>query len=359
MAGGGFLDRILGTKETQTEVEDTCCKFKCDNFCELMATNLYSKVLHEAADRAVIPEEITKSSFYITIYDNYSPYKIGLVSWVVKALTEQSQIFLEKKKLSDGTYIFERITNTNDAYSNIENKTIKPNVIELDFRKFKQYDLLCLMFELLQGILEATSKNVTIANALILKIHELTKLTENSSNNEALRLQLEQLNTAIREGRAGFIDAQSNIEFVNVDTKPNEEAASFVFSMIANVTGLPKSWVYGLIVGGLGSQEQGDEKALDDAIKYYYFSIMHGVLYAVYDKSFEYKQTVTDVASLVSMLAFVETTTLLTPEGKKKFMLNNTGFLEEDLNLEGTNTSSNVNSNSDNSDQDNSDQVEE
>lgn len=91
--------------------------------------------------------------------------------------------------------------------------------------------------------------------------------------------------------------------------------------------------IFGDVVTGLGSSSDGDELRLNAAIKRYFYSIMSGVLFAVYDRPFEYRNMVDDIQGMVTMFTFIETTSLLTDEGKLKFMINNTGMNEEDFNI--------------------------
>ncbi len=145
--------------------------------------------------------------------------------------------------------------------------------------------------------------------------------------------QLAQLNEGLVSGRAGFIDAQSSLEFPAFDAGPAESATKFIFNMISSITGLPNSYIFGEVVGGLGDTSTGDKERMNSAISRYYHSIFSGVLYATYNKIFDYKQIVSDVNELITAFAFVETTTMLTDAGKLKFMINNTGMNEEDFTL--------------------------
>jgi len=74
------LSGISGTKQTITEVQDITCLGFDHDFCLTYGRTIYAKILHECADRAMLPKEVVKSGYTMTVYDNYSPFKVGLVS---------------------------------------------------------------------------------------------------------------------------------------------------------------------------------------------------------------------------------------------------------------------------------------
>ena len=309
-----------------------------NKFGEVFARNIYSKIMHECADRAMLNEEISKAGYTITVHDNYSPYKKGLVSWVVDTMISGQKVYLRKEKVAADVFIFHKL----DA---IEVKRLEDGVkagqqfpievVELDFTEFTEAAVVRLLFSLLQALLVSMSKGVAISGALVLKIHALSEMIANSSNDAAIAVQVAQINDGLAGGKGAFIDAKSSTDFTTYDSSSARDSINFVFSLISSLTGLPNSYLFGDIVVGIGNGDNGDEERMNAAIRRYYQGVWSGVLYAVYDRVFNYKQKVSDISSLTTMFAFIETTTLLTDEGKLKFMVNNTGLDPEDFTLKG------------------------
>lgn len=288
---------------------------------------IYTKIMHEAADRAAIPEGVDKAAYTLTVHDSYSPYKKGLVSLLVEGMVNHSIKYYRTSK-SNQVILFEEVPQ-NEATD--ENGTIKAGILELDFREFLESKVLEMLFSLLSGILQSMSNGVTISQAVLLKIHELSKMIDNQQNIEPLKKQLRQLNDALTQGKPGVVDAKSALEFPEYNPEPAEKASGYVFALISSLTGLPASYLFGEVVGGLGDTSNSDEKRLDAAIRRYFHSIFAPALVVVFTKSFEYKLMLGDSTELVALLQWLESSTLITPEGKSRIILNNTPLIESDI----------------------------
>ena len=322
----GIENKTKLSAETMTEVK--CVGIANSKLAEVMTKNLYTRIIHKCFTRAILPDGILASAFNMSIYDSYSPFKLGLASVVVDALYNMKKVYVEVSETDNGVKLFTVLeTNATEEDKN------KSNVIELDFTKYYQVEVIKLLYTLLLGVLSAIDKGITISQAMVFKLHKLSEMVQNNSTDKVLREQLTQLNEAISQGNAGFIDANSDIMFPSYDAAPAEGALSLIYGVIANITGLPMSFINSETVGGLGSTSDSDNQRLNDAIEYYYFNIVNNILYSIYNKPFEFKQFVDDVNALVSMFAFIETTELLTDSGKLKFMRNNTGFSDDDINI--------------------------
>lgn len=302
--------------------------FNSAGFGKALLGVVYRKIMTECADRASLPAGITKEAYTLTVYDSFSPAKRGLVSVLVDGMVKRSKKFYRVDKTNRGDLLFVEVFGT-DAQD--EKGNVKTGVMELDFSQFVEPEILALLFDVLMLITQSVGNATAISQAAIIKIHELSQMIANEQNLEPLTHQLKQLNEAISAGRAGVIDAQSSVEFAQVDAEPAARAADFIYSMITTVTGIPASYLFGEVAGGLGDQSQGDEKRLNVAIKRYFHSIMAGALYSAFGKAFQYKTLVDDLSGLVELFTFLETTTLLTEAGKRRLLLDNTALTEADI----------------------------
>lgn len=326
---GFFTDKLtfLGQKNTITEIKDVSCLDFDKDFCDVLLNAMYSKIILECADRTVLTNDIEKSGYTQTVYDSYSPKKSGLASWVVYAITYQQKVYLKKLKIKGDIYIFKRVTQSEA----LKDKSLREDSIELDFLSFKEAVVIRLLFSLLQQIMIAMSKGITASQALVLKINALSGMIANSENIKALEEQIKQINNGLKNGKAGYIDAKSSIDFLTYDSTNTEKAAKYIFSLISTITGLPSSYLFGEVISGLGGGDNGDAVRFDSAIKPYFYNVWSGILYNVYNQSLEFKKSPEDVEKLITLFTFIETSTALTDAGKLKFMINNTSFNEEDF----------------------------
>lgn len=302
--------------------------FVMGKFGESLLTVVYSKIMAEAADRASLPAGVDKEPYTLTVYDSVSPAKRGLVSVLVSGMVKRNKKFFRVDKTKRGDLLFIEVHGT-DSHDGAGN--VKPGIMELDFTGFRESEVLALLFEVLGLITQAVGNATAISQAAIIKIHELSQMIANEQNLEPLTAQIRQLNESITKGRAGVIDAQSSIEFAKVDTKPGSDAAAYIYSMIGTITGIPASYLFGEVAGGLGDQSTGDEKRLNAAIRRYFHSILSGALYAAWGKTFQYKTLIDDLPSLVELFTWLETTTMITEDGKKRLLLDNTALNEDEI----------------------------
>ena len=328
-----WLEKLRGIDSKTNSNTNTITELNCVGICnsklaDVMVKNLYTRIIHKCFSRSIIPDGIDKSAFNMSVYDSYSPFKLGLASVITNTLVDMQQAFIKVSKTDGGVVLFTVL----DSNASEQEKNAS-DVIELDFTKFYQVEVIKLIYCLIQGVLSGIDNGITVSQAMVFKLHKLSEMVQNNSTDKVLREQLEQLNTSITQGKAGFIDAQSDVVFPTFDAKPSQTSLDLLYGMIANITGLPMSFINSETVGGLGSTSDSDNQRLNDAIEYYYFNVINNILYSVYNRVFEFQQFVSDINGMISLFAFIETTTLLSEEGKHKFMRNNTGFNDEDLNI--------------------------
>lgn len=334
----GMIDWLTGKQaEIESNADEMASEVKAESvaaskFARVYLGMVYSKIMHECADRASIPEGVDKSAYTATVYDSYSPFKRGLVSLLVAGMINRD---LSYYRIKDGTGVkgaklFDKITSS-DALD--EGGSIKAGVLELDFREFKESKVLEMLFSILSGILQSMSNGVTITQAVLFKIHELSKMMDNQQNMEPLIKQMRQINDAITQGLPGVLDAKSGIEFPEYDAAPAEQASALVFKLISSLTGLPASYLFGEVVGGLGDTSNSDETRMDAAVRQYYHPIYAPALLVVFNKPFEYQMPVSDWSEIVPLMKWIEETNLLTAEGKKRILLSSTPLTEGDINV--------------------------
>lgn len=330
-----MLDKLLGRKETPAEraAKETATEIKAvdveaSGFAQVYLAKIYTQIMHECADRTSLPEDVKKAPYTMTVHDSFSPQKRGLVSLLVEGMTKRTHKYYEPNKTTLGDYVFKEVP-ANEAVN--EKGEVRPRILELDFREFLESKVLGMIFDILGGVMQSTANGVTISRAVLLGIHELSGMTANDQNIEPLTRQLRQLNDSISQGRPGVIDAKSKLEFPKFDPKPAAEASTQLFNLISSLTGLPASYIFGEVAGGLGDTSKSDERRFDAAIRRYYHSIYAPAVFVVFQKPFEYKPIIIDADSLIKLLTWVENTRLLTPDGKRRIVMDNTSLTENDF----------------------------
>ena len=327
--GAAFLQMFT---RTIPSIEGVSCRGISDNFATIYTSTLYKKILLECAEKSSIPNEIDHFGFALSVYDSFAPAKKGLISLLVECIVNNRRTFFERKEicgLKDG-YTFVQI----DEDKAFSNKKIKANVIELDFSNFIESKLIFILFECLGLVLSALDKNITISNALVFKIKDLSAQVASKSALDPVIEQIKSLNSGIRKGKGGFMDAESSIDTVEIKTDSASKVTNLVYGLIATIVGLPKSDLFGEVTTGLGSSDRGDERRANIAYKKYFHDVLSGVFYGVWGRPFSYKIPPVDLNALIDAAAFIETTSILTREGKLKILKNHfSGLDDNDFNI--------------------------
>lgn len=329
----GLFEKWFGSAKEAVQKPEPLLAPQFDRtvFSVAYAAKFYQFVIGEAVARSSPADGLDRDALALTMNDSYSPYKRGLTSLIVKGILEQSRKYYRKEDAGRGDYLFKEVTDS--SHLNDKGELTDPNVLELDFREFRESAVVGLLFETLSFTLQGVSNGVTLGQAAILKIHELSQMLDSGQNLEPIKSQLTQLNESIRSGRPGVIDAKSALEFPKYEVEPATRASDLIFSMIITLTGVPASYIYGFVSGGLGDQAEGDERRLNSAIRRYFDNVVSGCLWSVFNKPFHYKTIIADLQYMTELFTWVETTSILTEEGKKRIIMDNTALGEEDIDV--------------------------
>jgi hypothetical protein len=333
MAESRLSSIFSAIRGTVTSSLSSVSEIKSDSFSSefprQMAFVMYRKILSEAIERVVTPTGIDREDVRLTLYDNYSPYREGLLTKIIWAMVDKKQLFLQKRKVIDNWFIFESVGR--DVA--ISNGKIDGDYIELDFREFDEAEIVITLMCILRRLMDLLSKGVKVSSTLLIKIYKLSEMIDSQESQEPLMKQIKQINEGLgSDGNGSFIDSNSDVGFTNYDSTPVDAAISTIYGMLSNITGLSRSALFGEVVTGLGSGDSGDAERNNMALKRYFYSIMFGVMYAVYLERFSYQEPV-DIEKIQGILDLIETTDSLTDEAKRKFIVANTSFNEDDVKI--------------------------
>lgn len=333
-----FFDRFkTGFKSVFSAVSEVDAVSFSSDFADQMAYTMYHKILSEAVERIVTPESVDRENVRLTLYDNYSPFKEGLLRRICWAMVKRRKLFLKKLPVSPssgdkGWFVFEHVEQT-EVFDG-EGKKQGKDYIELDFTKFYESSNVVTLFKIMQSLMNLLSKGVKVSSTLLLKINKLSEMINNEADQQALEIQLKQVNEGLASanGNGAYVDSDTDVGFTSYDSTPLDNAISTIYGILSNITGVSRSVIAGEVITGLGSGDNGDEDRNNMAFKRYFYSVLFGVLYSVYLEKFGY-QDPEDVENIQLVLDMLSTTDILTEEAKIKFAVTNTPFSKEDFNF--------------------------
>lgn len=294
-----------------------------DKYIDKMMRHAYEHVL----GLAVSDVDGDKRDIVITTaYDHYSPRSNGFLHYLAEAMAKKSQIVLEKKNQSDGSYIFKR---AQQGYEKVD-----PNRVYFDFTDYESTDLLCVYFGMMYDALEAAARGVKTSQGLIVYLEKLSENLADSKAKEIIEGQILALSDALKGGKTGYASGGSKAEFIKFDIDPTSKAIEFCFSMIAGHFGLPVSEFNGIGGSAMSDTGESDRKKTRQAKERYFNQIIRPALQAIFadNENWQLEPDIDELELLTGVLAAVEMTDLLTNDGKKK-ILSQFGLGDEDLDL--------------------------
>lgn len=298
-------------------------------FVKISATALYERIIYAVIKEIQTGNDDNESeALTLSASDNYTPFSRGFVYFLSTAMAEKKQIYIKKEKVGN-QYIFSKTEST---------EVNKPDVIELDFRKFTQATLLNQYYAILFDALNGAAKGVKISQGLLLKISRLSEMLADKRQITAVEKQLTQISDALRDARTAYMDANSSAEFASFDTEPSDKAIAFVYQLISNLTGYSTSFVKGEKSGSsLSDSGEADKRQNREATEFYFNSIVQSVLEAIFKKMYKLKPNLDNIENLPSMLSTIEMWGEGSEEGKK-FLYEQIGLSDRHLDLSNKNT---------------------
>lgn len=296
-----------------------------DRYQQIAIAELFSRIIYTALDYVALPDELNKAEFSKTLHNSYSPLKHGLVHHLVTAISQKKTVYLKKEKLQGGSYLFTILNNRDEVEES--------DLLELNFTKFDQVDLLTEYYGMIFDSIVGAAKSIKTSKSLLFKLKGLSEMIATKESLQAVEAQINQIAKSLRDGDTAWIDGESELESPSVDIKPVESQLQMSYSLVANATGYPMSFINGEIAASLGSTGEGDRKQIRKASIYYFNSILRGVLESVFSVSFEEKADIENLSDLSELLSTVEMTDILTDEGKRKILKQHFALDDRDISL--------------------------
>lgn len=292
-------------------------------FAEKMLMHTYKKVLFLPVTSIGGSDE-EKQSIFNSAADHYSPKSNGFIHYAAKAMSKKRQIILDKDKHGD-YFLFK------EAAGNVEKVTADHLV--LDFTEYESTDLLTAYFEMMHDALNAAAKGVKSSQGLIVYLEKLHESLADSKAKEIIEGQIKGLGESLRGGKTGYASGGSKVEFIKFDIEPTKAAIEFCYAQVAGHLGLPLSAVNGQGGSSMSDTGESDRKQTRQATEHYFLSIVRPLLSSIYQRSdFSLEVEIEDIDSLSTAMFLLESSTILTKEGKKKIAAQ-FGLDDEDLNL--------------------------
>ncbi|EPW7384741.1 hypothetical protein ACWO80_003449 [Vibrio cholerae] len=297
-------------------------------FSQFAVSAIYRRILFTTL-RHVSFDENQGNEVMSTCMDRYSPRSIGLITHISKAMASKSRIVLQKRQLSDGSFVLSKIDATPEVVD------MKPDLFELDFTGYTDTDILKVYTSIMYDALLSAFRGVKMTRAILLGLYQLAEMLDTDEANAAVLSQVISITNAVRNGGTSVTDSNSKIEFVRFDIEPTEKIKNFVYQQYSSITGFPVSFFNGTGGSSLSDTGESDKKQTRQACEFYFYEVLNPALNAIFGKSFTLKPDI-DIGEISTILEIVEASTILNEKGAL-FLLNQAGIKKEHVDLSSLN----------------------
>lgn len=312
------FSKFFGTNTQQQTDFQLDIRFPWDlaqkDFTEWFCKNLYRKVLLDCYARAADFPQKKESVLWDSVVNTQSAR--GLVSILAEGMTDtEHEVYL--------LYVNNTVRPalTEEERQAILNDLTGDHGIILSFKDFYQTKILKQLAALLFCALKNANTGLHLSQSVILKI---SGLRENISvlNSQGPTAQAKALVQALtQDGKGAMLDSGDLIETPPFDPEPMEKTLDVIFGLISLSTGLPRSYVDGLVNSGLSDTGEADSLAVERALSFYFNSIFKPVCDKLLKCNLVYKRSSwRKFAEVANLLPVLEATDMVPTEYKEKLI---------------------------------------
>lgn len=243
----------------------------------------YVKILTDTADRTHgLTEESEAALWDNFVFDSSTN---GLISFLAKAMTDKSDLFLTYKL----KVLREADQNEKTQIEADYKLSGKSSVgVWVSFKCYKRTDMLKIYSALEYCVLASLHKTVNISKAVQIKISDLRSGIGLQDSQIAIS-QAKSIATALANGKDVLLDAKDSVVNATPDISPTEKAISFLDSKRAFVLALPVSYVTGVQTSSIGSTGEQDMRSVERGLKQYFETILKPTCKALFGPTVEFK----------------------------------------------------------------------
>lgn len=301
---GGFFNKAVSGHSGAGVEEIYPLALKCNHFTKIDIQSTYRKILTDVIERTHgVPEKMEKH-----LWDNcvVNEAADGLITLLVKAMYNKGQLFLVYVKSADVM----RVATPNEQTQikeDYRSKGASDVGCFIAFSNFEITDILKIFSELEYYVLAGFHKNVNLSKAVQIKMDQMRASVAFSDADVAIQ-QAKEIAVSLRAGRDVLLDSKDSIDTAKTDMSPIDSAVTFLNTKRSFYLGLPVSYVSGVQTGGIGSTGEGDNRAIERGLKYFYESIVKPVLLALFGLKTEYRSSdFREISSALETLTTFET----------------------------------------------------
>lgn len=229
----------------------------------------------------------------------------GLISILVDAIYNKSEVVIFYDRSIDVLKIADskQAAKIREDYKKVGGES--PDGIILNFKNFDMVNMLKVYSAIEYNSICSLFKVVNLSRALQVKISKMRESVALKDSKKFIE-DARAIAIALSKGQGVVVDKEDEITVPQVDFAPTEKALKFCATKKAEITGMPSSYITGLQSDGLSSTGEGDDKAIEKGLRYYFFLIIKPVFKELFGDDLKFRSNNKEavMASLEALKVF-------------------------------------------------------
>lgn len=279
----------------------------------LETKSLYRKILRDCVSRIVGLTSVEKRLFYDSCLN--SDAQKGIVTLLVDTMYTKSTIYL----VYDKKIKFVRVA-TSEEQQQIKDGSLLKNVAVCSFSAFEEISLIKIYMAMMFSSLNSLNTQVNIAKAILFKFKSFRDKIAGRDLSSKIP-EAAAMNTGLKAGKGLMCDSEDKIESIKLDVAPSKATQDIIEGRMANVTGMPISYINGALSAGISATGEADSSAVERGLEPYFNSIIKPVADALFSKDVQFKSDNWRMLSeRVNALPIIEMSQIIDDEQKASFV---------------------------------------
>lgn len=323
-----FKNLFSSQQSTEQKVKISNIKFPIaeKQFCYLLTKVIYKRILIDVIYRLDYPSELTQRFIQKNfLFFNQDGSNIrSIIDLIASAIAYQSKIYLVYNSTLDDLKTPLRIATPKEEIQmdNIMQKQafLPQGQYIFNGQGIDEAILINALNQQLYNILKSTNSQLNASACPVFKFKDLTRNVA-LSDQEIVKEQAMQMEEALKSGNGIFMDADSAVDLLQPRTESEQTALNNYIQTLALISGLPSSYISGILTSGSYNGGSSDSTAIDRALTTMKLQIIDPIIEGLFDTFIPYKRDKwIYLYKMNGLISTIDSCTTLSKEEKIKYI---------------------------------------
>lgn len=295
-------------------------------FCLLLTKVIYKRILIDVIYRLDYPSQLTQRFIqknFLFFNQDGSNIK-SIIDLIASAIAHQSKIYLIYNSTLDDLKTPLRLATPQEQIKMdhlMQQQAFLPQGQYIfNGQGIDEAILINALNQQLYNILKSTNSQLNASACPVFKFKDLTRNVA-LSDQEVVQTQAQQMEDALKSGNGIFMDADSAVDLLQPRTESEQTALNNYIQTLALISGLPSSYISGILTSGSYNGGSSDSTAIDRALTTMKLQIIDPIIEGLFDTFIPYKRDKwIYLYKMNGLISTIDSCVSLTPEEKVKYI---------------------------------------